>query len=103
MDVFSAIADPTRRGMLEMLSAREHSAGDFVAGFPAITQSAVSQHLKVLREASLVKVRTDGARRVYSLNPSRLAEVDRWIARYRNFWPGKLDALAKHLDRNTNK
>jgi len=99
MDVFLAISDSTRRGMLEMLLAGERSAGDFVSEFSEMTQSAVSQHLKVLREVNLVKVRVDGSKRVYSLIPETLSEVDAWIARYRHFWPRKLDALAKHLDR----
>ena len=79
--------------------AGEHTAGDFVLEFSGMTQSAVSQHLKVLREVNLVKVRVDGAKRHYSLVPETLSEVDQWIARYRHFWPARLDALAKHLNR----
>lgn len=103
MDVFTAIGDATRRQMLEMLIVGERSAGTFVAEFPYVTQSAISQHLKVLREVNLVRVRADGAKRLYSLVPETLAEVDRWIARYRQFWPQKLDALARHLDRRPNR
>jgi DNA-binding transcriptional ArsR family regulator len=101
MDVFLAISDSTRRGMLEMLLTGECSAGDFVSEFSEMTQSAVSQHLKVLRGVNLVRVRVDGSRRMYSLVPETLSEVDAWIARYRRSWPRKLDALAKHLDRKS--
>jgi DNA-binding transcriptional ArsR family regulator len=100
MDVFTAIADPTRRGMLGMLSQREHTAGDFVTKFSGMTQPAVSQHLKVLREADLVRVRSEGPKRIYSLRPNKLQDVDRWIAKYRQFWPQKLDALTGYLDKN---
>lgn len=100
MDVFTAISDPTRRGMLEMLILGEQTAGDFVSKFSGITQPAVSQHLKVLREASLVKVRSEGSKRVYSLVPNKLASVDTWIAKYRHFWPKKLDTLEQHLNKN---
>jgi|SRR5581483_4894072 len=100
MDVFAAIADPTRRDMLAMLASGEHTAGDFVRAFPNISQPAVSQHLKVLRNAKLVDVRVEAQRRVYSLRPRALEKVDRWIAQYRRLWPEVLDALERHLDRN---
>ncbi len=99
MDVFTAIADPTRRNMLAMLASGERTAGDFVSAFPSMTQPSVSQHLKVLRSARLVEVRAQAQRRVYSLRPQALEEVDRWIAQYRVFWPEAFDALRRHLDR----
>jgi DNA-binding transcriptional ArsR family regulator len=102
MDVFAAIADLTRRDMLRMLASGERTAGDFVSAFPDISQPAVSQHLKVLRKAKLVDVRADAQRRVYSLRPQALEEVDQWIAQYRRFWPEVLDALEQHLDQNPN-
>src|SRR5947209_714909 len=98
MDVFEAIADPTRRQMLDLLRGREHAAGDLVSAFPRISQPAVSRHLRVLREAGLVNVRRSEQRRVYSLRPEGLAELDTWIARYRHFWNVQLDALERHLD-----
>jgi len=98
MDVFEAVADPTRRAVLELLAARERSAGELVAAFPALTQPAVSRHLRVLRESKLVDVRADGTRRVYSLRPAGLSELDRWIERYRRFWAERLDGLEAHLD-----
>lgn len=100
MDVFAAIADPTRRHMLAMLAHGEHTAGDFVRAFSNISQPAVSQHLKVLRNAELVNVRVDAQRRFYALRPQALEEVARWLAQYRRFWPSALNALEAHLDNN---
>lgn len=101
MDIFSAIADPTRRNMLAMLASGERSAGDFVSVFPNMSQPSVSQHLRVLRKARLVEVRAQAQRRVYSLRPQALQEVDRWIGQYRRFWPQAFEALKRHLDQST--
>jgi DNA-binding transcriptional ArsR family regulator len=98
MDVFEAVAEPTRRAVLDLLARHERSAGDLVAAFPALTQPAVSRHLRILRESHLVDVRPDGARRVYSLRPATLAELDRWLESYRRFWSARLDDLERHLD-----
>ncbi len=99
MDVFSAIADPSRREMLDMLAHGERPAGDLVKAFPRLTQPAVSRHLRVLREAGLVEARPRAQQRIYVLHPEQLRELDQWISRYRQFWPQQLDALAKYLDR----
>lgn len=99
MDVFSAIAEPSRRQMLDLLSRGECPAGDLVKAFPRLTQPAVSRHLRVLREVGLVEVRPRAQQRIYVLRPEHLQELDQWISRYRRFWPQRLDALAKHLDR----
>ena len=98
MDVFGAVAEPTRRAVLDLLARRERSAGELVAAFPALTQPAVSRHLRILRESHLVDVRSDGTRRVYSLRPAALAELDRWLDLYRRFWGERLDDLEAHLD-----
>jgi DNA-binding transcriptional ArsR family regulator len=98
MDVFEAVAEPTRRSVLGLLAGRDQSAGDLVAAFPALTQPAVSRHLRILRESQLVDVRADGTRRVYSLRPAGLAELDRWLDSYRRFWRERLDDLEGHLD-----
>jgi len=98
MDVFTAVAEPTRRAVLDLLAGGERSAGELVAAFPALTQPAVSRHLRILRESQLVDVRADGTRRVYSLKPGALAELDRWLDTYRRFWTGRLDALESHLE-----
>src|SRR5438105_12032789 len=102
MDVFEAVAEPTRRAVLDLLARRERSAGELVAAFPALTQPAVSRHLRILRESQLVDVRPDGTRRVYSLRPAALAELDRWLDSYRRFWSGRLDDLEGLLDAKTS-
>jgi DNA-binding transcriptional ArsR family regulator len=98
MDVFTALSDPTRRRVLDLLHARERTAGELAAAFPRMTQPAISRHLRILREARLVNVTPDSQRRVYSLRPEGLAELESWLSRYRQFWTGQLDALEKHLD-----
>jgi len=102
VDVFEAVAEPTRRAVLDLLARRERSAGELVAAFPALTQPAVSRHLRILRESQLVDVRPDGARRLYSLRPAALAELDRWLDTYRRFWGARLDDLEAHLDARTH-
>lgn len=100
MDSFTALADPTRRSILEMLGQRALAAGDIVSRLQAqgsISAPAVSQHLKVLREAGLVRVRVEGQRRIYSLDPAGLDAMDAWIARVRGFWASRLDALEQAL------
>lgn len=97
MDVFVAIAEPTRRAMLDLLASGERAAGDLVTAFPSLTQPAVSRHLRVLRDVGLVDVRPDAQRRIYTLRPDRLAELDAWLAPYRRFWADHLDALSAHL------
>ena len=103
MDTFSAVADPTRRAMLDLLVERERTAGDLVNAFPKISQPAVSKHLRVLRDAGLVNVRVHAQQRIYSLQPKRLAELDAWIAKYKVFWPERLDALEKYLSSKKEK
>jgi DNA-binding transcriptional ArsR family regulator len=85
MDAFTAVADPTRRRIIELLAERELAAGDIARRFD-MTAPAVSQHLKILRNAELIRVRTDAQRRMYALEPRGLAELDAWIGRYRHFW-----------------
>jgi DNA-binding transcriptional ArsR family regulator len=97
-DVYSALADPTRRRVLDLLSRRERRAGEIARAFPRISQPGMSRHLRVLREAGLVRVRQDHRLRFYSLRSERLAEVDAWIAKFRGFWETELDALEAHLD-----
>jgi DNA-binding transcriptional ArsR family regulator len=97
MDAFEAIAEPNRRRILDLLRAGERPAGDVVEAL-AISQPGVSKHLRLLREAGLVRVRADGQRRLYSVEPRELAEVEAWLAPYRDFWRGRLDDLERHLD-----
>jgi len=98
MDALAALADPTRRRILELLADGERDVGTLTAEFP-ISQPAVSRHLRVLREHGLVRVRPDARRRVYSLDPTPLAELDEWLGRYRSFWAQRLDALETQLRR----
>jgi DNA-binding transcriptional ArsR family regulator len=102
MDAFTALADPTRRGILEVLGRGEHSAGEIGAYF-AMTAPAISQHLKVLREAGLVRVRAEGQHRIYSLDPGGLAEVDGWLEGVRQYWTEKLAGLERELAKPEKK
>lgn len=94
--MFEALADPTRRRILELLADGERTAGELAAAF-AVSRPAVSRHLRVLRDAELVRWRGDAQRRIYRLAPEPLTEVDAWLDRYRRFWAGRLDALDDHL------
>ena len=98
MDPFIALADPTRRRIVELLGAGEQGAGG-LGGHFTISPPAVSQHLKILREAGLVRVRSEGQRRIYSLDPDGLAGIEAWLAKMRGFWSGRLDALEHQLSK----
>ncbi|WP_304114342.1 helix-turn-helix transcriptional regulator [Mycolicibacterium bacteremicum] len=98
MDVFEAVAEPSRRVLLDALRDGERSAGELVARLPGLTQPTVSRHLRVLREVGLVEVRSDAQRRIYALRADGLVEMDDWLDSYRHFWSAHLDGLARHLD-----
>jgi DNA-binding transcriptional ArsR family regulator len=100
MDVFEAIAEPSRREVLDLLAERERPAGELVDHLHRLTQPAVSRHLRILREVGLVDVRPEGQKRIYRLRAERLVEVEDWISRYRRYWPQHLDALETHLTDN---
>jgi DNA-binding transcriptional ArsR family regulator len=100
MDSFAALADPTRRRILELLGRGEQAAGA-IGGRFAVSAPAISQHLKTLRAAGLVRVRVDGQRRIYSLEPAGLEGIDRWLGRVRRFWGARLDALERELREDT--
>jgi DNA-binding transcriptional ArsR family regulator len=100
MDTFSALADPTRRAMLDLLIKRERSAGELVSAFPHISQPAVSKHLRILKDAGLVNMRVHAQQRIYTLEPKALAEFDAWIDKFKVFWTERLDALEQHLSKN---
>ena len=102
MHAFDVLRDPVRRRILELLADEEHAAGEVAAVIErefSITQAAVSQHLKVLRESGFATVRIDGARRIYSVDPDPLQDVDAWLERFRRFWEPKLDALETEIAR----
>jgi DNA-binding transcriptional ArsR family regulator len=96
MQAFAALADPTRRHIVELLGNGERSAGDLAKQF-RLTQPAVSQHLRALRDAGVVQVRKEAQRRMYSIDGRGLAQIDAWLARYRTFWTTHLDALERAL------
>jgi DNA-binding transcriptional ArsR family regulator len=99
---FDVLGDPVRRRILELLADGELSAGAIVATIQdefAITQPAVSQHLKVLRDNGFASVRADGQRRLYAVNGSALRDVDEWLASFRRFWTPHLDALGTEIAR----
>ena len=93
-----ALADESRRTVLERLSRGPVNAGELAALLP-IARPGVSRHLRVLREAGLVEVRQEAQRRVYSLRPEPLAEIDEWLGRYRALWEHRLDALHTEIAR----
>ena len=93
-----ALADESRRTLLEALTGGPASAGELAALLP-IARPGVSRHLRVLREAGLVEVRKEAQRRVYALQPEPLAEVDEWLGRYRGLWEQRLDALHTEVAR----
>jgi DNA-binding transcriptional ArsR family regulator len=98
MTPFEAIAEPNRRAILDLLRAGERQAGDLVEA-TGLSQPGVSKHLKLLREAGLVSVRPDGQRRLYRLEPGKLATLDDWLKPFRSFWADRLDALDHHLEK----
>lgn len=96
-DVFSVIADPTRRQILDLLCRREMAVGELVETL-GLAQPNVSKHLRTLSDADLVHVRVDGPRRHYRLRPDGLRELEDWLAPYRRRWADRLNALERHLD-----
>lgn len=102
MHAFDVLGDPVRRRILELLGGHEQTAGtivDVIHEEFGISQAAVSQHLKVLRESGFASVRTDGPRRVYAFESAPLQEVDAWINQFRGFWQQRLSALATEVAR----
>ena len=99
---WTALADPHRRRMVELLLEQPRPVGELVERL-ALSQPGTSKHLRVLREAGLVRVRTEAQRRVYALEPGPLAELDAWLDPYRRLWDRSLDALEAHLDRTTTE
>jgi DNA-binding transcriptional ArsR family regulator len=94
---FEVLAEPSRRAILDLLRERPRLVGQLTAEL-GLSQPGTSKHLRVLREAGLVRVRAEGQRRWYELEPGPLAEVDAWLAPYRWMWADRLDALERHLD-----
>ena len=102
MHAFDILGDPVRRRILELLADGEQTSGavtDVVRSEFGISQPAVSQHLRVLREAGFATVRPEGARRLYAVNPEPLRDVDDWLGTFRGFWAPRLDALDTEIAR----
>jgi DNA-binding transcriptional ArsR family regulator len=95
--VFEVLAEPNRRRILDLLRARERPVGELV-GELRLSQPAVSKHLRVLREAGLVRVRADAQRRLYHVRPEPLRALDEWLEPYRRMWAARLDELERHLN-----
>ncbi|TDB97410.1 transcriptional regulator [Micromonospora fluostatini] len=102
MHAFDILGDPVRRRILELLAEGELTSGvitDVIRAEFAISQPAVSQHLRVLRDGGFASVRAEGARRFYAVEPVALREVDAWLDRFRRFWEQRVDALGTELAR----
>jgi len=99
---FDVLSDPVRRRALELIAQREQPSGEIVKVVEAefgISQSAVSQHLRVLRDSGFASVRKDGAKRCYSINPAGFEDVEVWLDRMRQYWGPRLDALETEVER----
>ena len=94
---WTALTDPNRRAVLGLLRERPRAVGELV-GALGLSQPTTSKHLRVLREAGLVRVLPDAQRRIYALDPAPLAELDAWLTPYRGLWNDRLDALGTHLE-----
>lgn len=96
-DIYKALADPTRRAILDRLRTGSAPVTDLAAGF-SMSRPAISRHLRVLRQASLVRERPEGRRRIYHLTPAPLQDVAHWVDTYRAFWETNLQNLKRHLE-----
>lgn len=106
MHAFDVLGDPVRRRLLELLADHERSSGDMTAIVQkefGLTQPAVSQHLKVLRDSGFASVRIDGSRRIYAVQAEPMQQVDAWLDRFRMFWAPKLEALATEVARGKRR
>ncbi|MFN4023720.1 MAG: ArsR/SmtB family transcription factor [Hyphomonas sp.] len=106
MHAFDVLGDPVRRRILELLAEKQRSSGDVVEVIRAefgISQAAVSQHLKVLRDSGFATVEADGPRRIYTLDATPIRQVDDWLGHFRGFWTHKLEALATEVSRGKKK
>lgn len=106
MHAFDVLGDPVRRRIIELLADGEHMSGEIVEviqGEFGITQAAVSQHLRVLRDSGFAGVRADGTRRYYKISTEPLREIDDWLERFRGFWEPKMDALATEIARGKKR
>lgn len=102
MHAFDVLSDPVRRRTLELIAQREQTSGEIVTVVEAefgISQSAVSQHLRVLRDSDFALVRREGAKRCYSINPAGFDDVEAWLGQIRHYWTSKMESLATEIER----
>ena len=102
LDAFQALADPTRRRIVEALRHGETQVNDLITR-AGVHQSGVSRHLRILHEAGFVHVRPDGQRRLYSLRPAPFQELDQWLAAYRDLWEARLDRFGTALEQRRKR
>lgn len=101
-DVFSAVADPTRRAILDRLRGGPAPVNDLASGF-RVSRPAISKHLRVLRTARLVREKKEGRQRIYQLEPDRIQEVAKWAEQYRKFWHQNIASLKRHLEQSSEE
>ena len=102
MHAFDVLSDPVRRRALELMARREQASGEIVKVVEAefgISQSAVSQHLRVLRDSGFASVRKEGTKRCYSINPAGFDDVEAWLNQLRHYWGSRMEALATEVER----
>ncbi len=103
MDIFSALADPTRRKIMELLASHGQLTATEISGEFEMTPQAISQHLKILREANLVQVEKHAQQRIYRINPQAMLEVEGWVKQLTALWSQRLDALDEVLQAEKKK
>lgn len=99
-DVFSAVADPTRRAILDRLRRGPAAVNDLASGF-RVSRPAISKHLRVLRSARLVREKKEGRQRIYQLEAARIHDVAKWAEEYRKFWQHNIESLKRHLEQSS--
>ena len=99
---FDILAEPTRRRILDLLLERPHAVGELAERLE-LSQPGASRHLRVLRESGFAAVRPEGARRLYSVDPTGMREVDAWLEQFRGFWQQRLDALGTEIARGRRR
>jgi len=102
LNVFQALADPTRRRIVEALRDGEQQVGDVVVS-AGVHQSGVSRHLRILFESGFVSMRPDGQRRLYALRPEPFREIEEWLTRYRKLWDARLDRFGAALEQKQHQ
>lgn len=103
MDMFSALADPNRRSIIELLAAKGQLSATDISGRFSVSAPAISQHLKILKEADLVEVEKRAQMRLYRINPAKIEELDRWLKKLKKNWEARFERLDELLEREKAK